>query len=112
MKQILIDSCNVCPFCRPSDNACLRHYPVEVRKEVYPIPDWCPLIDCSVDELENLQAEAEGQKARADWLDGLFRKACNQLIIIGNETGDRLWTAYNTPPQFDKDGIVGFVEEK
>jgi len=64
-------------------------------------------------ELETLKVEAEGQKARADWLDGLFRKACTLLQISTNpEAGERLWTAYSTPPQFDKDGIAGFVDEK
>ena len=43
IKHLKIDSCNVCPFCRPSDNACLRHEPIEARETVYPIPPWCPL---------------------------------------------------------------------
>jgi hypothetical protein len=57
-------------------------------------------------EVEKLKAEVEGQKARADWLDRLFRKACSLLEISGDQAGhDRLWTAYSTPPQFDKDGV-------
>ena len=80
----------ICPICNDEiydgdeyDDETPKHY-------------WCVV--------EVFRAEAEGQKARADWLDDLLRKAHSLLSIVDEEAAERLWTAYSTPPQFDKDG--------
>jgi len=57
-------------------------------------------------------AELEGQKARADWLDQLVKKSHEILVKHGlEESAALLWTAYSTPPQFDKDGVSGMVQD-
>jgi len=57
-------------------------------------------------ELENAQAELESSNARADWFDSLIRQSHEFLLNSGqSKRASLLWTAYSTPPQFDKDGI-------
>jgi len=94
----------VCPICKDEIYAGDEYYDSAENDEEEPKHYWCVIT--------SLKAEIEGLEARAAWLDQLVRKS-HELLVHNKADEDAalLWTAYSTPPQFDKDGVSGMVQD-